>query len=267
MALLERHSVHPQESRQTVRLAPVRLPYSKTRDAWGELRERVCGSPQTGATINLPWMNEEGHIDERFQRVAADTIRAAFAGDAPTVVLGIGNSGTPLSEVVAWSFWEWGNPAEHRIVRKLSPRTTVRNPVGVFFANSFTEPGTTNTYRAPRLEPDSRVLIINDFAGQGDEAIALAEFYERDRVEVVGLGVYCSEDEQGGLEAFTKRTGAPSFAAVRVRESRGGSLYLPYRDTALTRFERGHYTHHDTAPIDKGTETIWRFPTDDAQVR
>lgn len=154
-------------------------------------------------------------IDVAFMDRIGGELAGRFAGQAVTKILTVESSGIPVACAVSRAM---GYPPVV-FAKKAAPNTMVE---GVYSADvkSFTKE-TVSTIRVSRkyLQPEDRVLIVDDFLAYGESALGLTKLVKNAGAEVAGVGVVIEKQFQGG-SAKLRQAGylVESLAVIRSIE-------------------------------------------------
>jgi len=73
------------------------------------------------------------------------------------------------------------------------------------------------------LQPEDRILIIDDFLAYGESAMGLAKLVKSAGAEVAGVGVVIEKQFQGG-SAKLRQAGYPVESLVVILSIEGGNI-------------------------------------------
>lgn len=194
------------------------------------LRDRFCQEAVGDAAkgfVTVKFMNRPPHIDSQMLAVQADVITHFLADSAPTRIIGIPNSGLPLTEQVAKNF-----PAA-RLVSSIKPDgDESREEISQqwkdavkFDVYSYTKKANI-TMVTKRIEPGERYLIIDDVAAWAHAASGFLAAIKRHGGVPVAYAVGFEKKFQRGVSAVAQEYNIPVLAVISVNEIIGKRVRL-----------------------------------------
>lgn len=185
--------VHPVESKFHYPL--LLLEYRKLQERFR--REAVVVDHDTGF-IRVAFMNKAPDIDPNALSLQAQLIAQVFRYSFPTHIIGIPESGLPLTREVSRQF-----PGA-KLVRSAKengePNPDLPNR---FSTHSFTQQKDV-TICTERIDPHGNYLIIDDVVAHGNVAESFINELVKYRAHIVGLGVGFDKLFQGGMERIAR---------------------------------------------------------------
>lgn len=159
-------------------------------------------------------------LDIALIREIGQEFRRVFTTDRPTKILTIESSGIAIAVLTASSLGDL--PV---VFAKKTVPNTMNDDMLSAEVRSFTKGTISHVVAARRfIQPQDRVLIIDDFLAHGEAALGLLSIIEQAGATPVGIGVAIEKVFQGGGQ--------------RVRE-RGVKLHAL---AAIEKIENGHIT-------------------------
>ncbi len=158
-------------------------------------------------------------IDVAFLDEIGRALAERFAGCSVTKILTVESSGIPVACAVSRAM---GYPPVV-FAKKAAPNTMVE---GVYSTDvkSFTKE-TVSTIRVSRkfLQPEDRILIIDDFLAYGESALGLTRLVRSAGADVTGIGVVIEKRFQGG-SAKLKQAGFQVESLAVIRSITDGNI-------------------------------------------
>lgn len=135
-------------------------------------------------------------VDVALIRELGKEFARLFADQNPTKILTVETSGIPIAYAAA----EACGDLPVVFAKKAAPNTMVEG----FYAapvKSFTK-GTLSTIRVAKqyINPEDRILIIDDFLATGEASIGLVDLVKQGGAKCVGIGVAIEKEWQGGAK-------------------------------------------------------------------
>ena len=168
------------------------------------LKERIIAD---GVAIGTEIVKVDSFLNHQIDVALLDEIgrefAKRFAGSGVSKILTVEASGIAVACMAARHF---GNiPVV--FAKKTSPNTMTEGFYGAA-VKSFTK-GTTSVVRVSKkyLNPDDRILIIDDFLAHGEAAVGMAELVEQAGAKLVGVGAVIEKRFQGGGARLRNRSG------------------------------------------------------------
>ncbi|MDD2190740.1 MAG: xanthine phosphoribosyltransferase [Eubacteriales bacterium] len=159
------------------------------------LKERILAD---GVCIGTEIVKVDSFLNHQIDVALLDEIGKEFArrfsGQQVSKILTVEASGIAIACMAARHF---GNiPVV--FAKKASPNTMTEDLYGAE-VKSFTK-GTVSVVRVSKrfLNPEDRVLILDDFLAHGEAAIGMAELVRQAGAELIGVGAVIEKQFQGG---------------------------------------------------------------------
>lgn len=159
------------------------------------LKERILAD---GVCIGTEIIKVDSFLNHQIDVALLDEIGKEFArrfsGQQVSKILTVEASGIAIACMAARHF---GNiPVV--FAKKASPNTMTEDLYGAE-VKSFTK-GTVSVVRVSKrfLNPEDRVLILDDFLAHGEAAIGMAELVRQAGAELIGVGAVIEKQFQGG---------------------------------------------------------------------
>ena len=158
-------------------------------------------------------------IDVAFLDEIGRELAKRFAGQAVTKILTVESSGIPVACAVSRAM----GFLPVVFAKKAAPNTMVEGTYSTD-VKSFTKE-TVSTIRVSRkyLQPEDRILIIDDCLAYGESAMGLAKLVKSAGAEVAGVGVVIEKQFQGG-SAKLRQAGYPVESLVVILSIEGGNI-------------------------------------------
>ena len=186
-----------------------RINYEKLKERFQ--KEAVVVDPQTGF-IRVAFMNRPPDIDDRMLNVQADLLAWIFRFSFATRIIGIPESGLPLTREVARRF-----PGAKLMQSGKENGASIpffrRDTFSVY---SFTQQKNLTMFTEP-IERGERYLVIDDVVAYGNAAGDFVHALESRGAEIVGLGVGFDKQFQGGLEKIAREHEFPVASLVTIK--------------------------------------------------
>ena len=158
-------------------------------------------------------------IDVAFLDEIGRALAERFAGCSVTKILTVESSGIPVACAVSRAM----GYLPVVFAKKAAPNTMVE---GVYSTDvkSFTKE-TVSTIRVSRkfLQPEDRILIIDDFLAYGESALGLTRLVRSAGADVTGIGVVIEKRFQGG-SAKLKQAGFQVESLAVIRSITDGNI-------------------------------------------
>lgn len=140
-------------------------------------------------------------MDVSFMEELGKEFRSRFEGTEVTKVLTVEASGILVAALTAKEF----GCVPVVFAKKMAPSTMVDGFYGAD-VKSFTK-GTVSTIRVAQkyLNPEDKVLIIDDFLAHGEAAMGLANLVEQAGGQVMGIGAVIEKEFQGGSHKLREK--------------------------------------------------------------
>jgi len=161
-------------------------------------------------------------VDAELMLEAGAEFARRFADQAPTRVLTAEVSGIIPAVTTAYAL---GVPIV--FARKHKP-ITMKDPTFVEFAPSHTKGGETALMVSSEfLQPQDRVLIIDDFLATGQTIAALLRIVEEADATLVGIGVLIEKSFEGGRQLLEAQVDVPieSLAIIEALHEDGTIVF------------------------------------------
>ena len=165
-------------------------------------------------------------VDAALMLEAGAEFARVFAATAPTRILTAEVSGIMPAMAAAYAM---GLPLVY--ARKHKP-VTMQEPVFVEFAPSHTKGHDVSLMVSPEfINPDDRVLIIDDFLATGQTILAMSRIVEEAGATLVGLGFLVEKSFEGGREELA-HLNVPIHSLVVIEEMRDDGAIVFAADEA-----------------------------------
>ena len=154
---------------------------------------------------------------ELMMKIGEEFVRR-FAGEKITKILTIESSGIAISVMTGLIL-----KVPVIFARKRKPKVT-GDAVYTAKVYSYTK-GESNTIMVSKqfLQPDDRVLVIDDFLANGEAAAGLAHIVEQSQAALVGIGIVIEKSFQPGAQKLTS-AGYRVESLARIKAFKDGQV-------------------------------------------